>query len=680
MKRLIILFFLCAGIARAQSTTVSATITDASGQAWKQGTYTFTFRPAPSNPTGTYYWNGVPLTGDQKTIAGHMDTSGHFSVSVPSNTSITPSQSTWDLQVCPIALGNSPCFTQQSITISGPTQDLSSIHPPAISIDLAHPAYPFVVAYTNAEITTAPLGGIYYDYTTVHYWICEAISPTGQVQNYGTCSLWVEICQVGDGLCGGGGVNATYLHNGVVVGQEPRFNLIDGTNMTLTLVDNPGATRVDATFASSGGGGTGCTLPVGGLTFGVLEENPKGTCFDDINFTWDPTLPVATTTNGRIMLIGNASNTVQAAGAGKSFDYIFEFGHDNSVVSSAVTGEHSEAIQIGAGNTFDNCATCFALGDSNDSTSSIVYSIGTHDDLHGINLYAIGSHHGINNNVAGPGDAEEIRLIGEFGLVSLLGPDTLALDIDLIGEADNVEVGEPASNLFQNQANCIHGIGGNNTLTIDGGLSADAGISTLSWVGKNSSYEAHGFFIENMVTAGNNMTVLANSQNVNHAGLYGYHMLLQNCHDCFGVGENVQLTGTLNNVLALGVSVAPEVVITPASVNVTAWPVSKIVAFTFCAAGCTLTGTPCTTGSSSYDQCASPNAINFSSLFTFADANYIASCRGVGPEDPLNPGQPGRVGEPMILSKTTTTITVTPVTLGSTAIHWDSYDCSLIHR
>src|SRR5215475_7389614 len=226
--------FLFAVPAWGQSTTVSATITDQSGQAWEQGTYTFTFRVAPTNPTATYFWNGTPFTGSAQTIAGTMDTSGHFSVSIPSNTSITPAQSTWDLQVCPIALGNTTCYTQKQLTITGATQDLSFVHPPAISIDLAHPAYPFVVAYTSSEITTAPLGGIYYDWTQQHYFICEAITATGLNLNYGTCSNWVEICQVGDGLCGGGSTNAIYQHNGTLVGQEPKLNFIDTGTVVFT--------------------------------------------------------------------------------------------------------------------------------------------------------------------------------------------------------------------------------------------------------------------------------------------------------------------------------------------------------------------------------------------------------------------------------------------------------------
>jgi hypothetical protein len=45
-------------------------------------------------------------------------------------------------------------------------------------------------------------------------------------------------------------------HNGTLVAAEQNLNLIDGTNVTLTVADNPGNNRVDVTIAASGGGAT----------------------------------------------------------------------------------------------------------------------------------------------------------------------------------------------------------------------------------------------------------------------------------------------------------------------------------------------------------------------------------------------------------------------------------------
>lgn len=54
---------------------------------------------------------------------------------------------------------------------------------------------------------------------------------------------------------------------GSLVGTRPKVNLIEGSGVTLTAADNPGADRVDVTVAASGGGGGGLPLqaaPVSG--------------------------------------------------------------------------------------------------------------------------------------------------------------------------------------------------------------------------------------------------------------------------------------------------------------------------------------------------------------------------------------------------------------------------------
>ena len=63
MKRwiLLLLVLLTPGIAFAQNTSVSGTITDAGGQAWFNGTYTFTFRVSNDNPNANYKQNGAPF-------------------------------------------------------------------------------------------------------------------------------------------------------------------------------------------------------------------------------------------------------------------------------------------------------------------------------------------------------------------------------------------------------------------------------------------------------------------------------------------------------------------------------------------------------------------------------------------------------------------------------------------
>ncbi len=45
--------------------------------------------------------------------------------------------------------------------------------------------------------------------------------------------------------------------NNVLVGTRPRLNLIEGTNVSLTIIDDAGNNEVDVTINASGGGGGG---------------------------------------------------------------------------------------------------------------------------------------------------------------------------------------------------------------------------------------------------------------------------------------------------------------------------------------------------------------------------------------------------------------------------------------
>lgn len=157
---------LCAGI-QAQSTTTSATITDTDGQTWNYGTYSFVFQPSPANPIGQYYWNGVPFSKSQ-TISGNLTSAGFFTQSVPSNTSINPSGSTWLATVCPAA--SAPCYAV-TLTITGATQDLTTqLVPPGARVNLTNPPAG-VTAYTDAEIVGAKPGSFYFNITdeTLHF-------------------------------------------------------------------------------------------------------------------------------------------------------------------------------------------------------------------------------------------------------------------------------------------------------------------------------------------------------------------------------------------------------------------------------------------------------------------------------------------------------------------------------
>jgi len=95
---------------------------------------------------------------------------------------------------------------------------------------------------------------------------------------------------------------------------------------------------------------------------------------------------------------------------------------------------------------------------------------------------------------------------------------------------------------------------------------------------------------------------------------------------------------------------------------------------TYCPSGCDVTGTPCTTGNVSYNQCS--NTIAWPS--SFASASYTVSCSGVGPNDASNAPNNGRTYL-QVNSKSATSVTVITVTTGASAVSWNEIDCIGIH-
>lgn len=79
---------------------------------------------------------------------------------------------------------------------------------------------------------------------------------------------------------------------------------------------------------------------------------------------------------------------------------------------------------------------------------------------------------------------------------------------------------------------------------------------------------------------------------------------------------------------------------------------TKLQAFSFCASGCTKTGTPCSTGAGGYNTCT--NVITWASAF--AATSYVASCTGFNPQN--THGSPALDAELFVTAQTTTTVTV----------------------
>lgn len=189
---------------QAQTTNVSGTITDLGGQAWKNGTYSFFFVPAPINPQGPYRWNGAPFNTSQ-VISGNLDGTGSFTgAMVPSNTAITPSGTKWIFQACPAA--TTSC-NQVTLTITGATQSVTaSITPPAIVLNLSNPL-PGAAAYSDSEIVGARQGSMYFNLTDNSLHMCGG---------FPTC-IWI----VGGGGGAGGTVTSVSATSPIVATPNP---------------------------------------------------------------------------------------------------------------------------------------------------------------------------------------------------------------------------------------------------------------------------------------------------------------------------------------------------------------------------------------------------------------------------------------------------------------------------
>jgi len=149
MKNWLWLLLLITPLTFAQSTTVSATITDSDGFAWAGGTYSITF----AGQCQQYTWSGGSLCS-ANSFTGALNSSGAFSVSMPSSTTIFPAGSTWTITVCPNATAG--CFTVPGIVTTGSTQSLSSQLAPQ---GPRFAAQPWAYGYGTVEVKPTPVPG-----------------------------------------------------------------------------------------------------------------------------------------------------------------------------------------------------------------------------------------------------------------------------------------------------------------------------------------------------------------------------------------------------------------------------------------------------------------------------------------------------------------------------------------
>lgn len=96
--------------------------------------------------------------------------------------------------------------------------------------------------YVGATTSGAPVSGTF----AVGDFIVDRSGSMWVCTTAGSPGTWTQVA--------GGSIAVD--HNGTLVGTRGTINFIDGTNVTLTVADNGGASRVDVTVAASGGGGS----------------------------------------------------------------------------------------------------------------------------------------------------------------------------------------------------------------------------------------------------------------------------------------------------------------------------------------------------------------------------------------------------------------------------------------
>jgi hypothetical protein len=141
---------------------------------------------------------------------------------------------------------------------------------------------------------------------------------------------------------------------GVAVGVRPAVNLIEGSNVTLTIADNVGDDRVDVTIAASGGGGT----------VDIEDEGAAEGAADTIDFVGAGVSVTFAAGQATVDIPGGAAGTVDiedegaAEGAADTIDFV------GAGVSVAFAGGEATVTIPGGGGAWtqavDEDGTSFA--------------------------------------------------------------------------------------------------------------------------------------------------------------------------------------------------------------------------------------------------------------------------------------------------------------------------------
>jgi hypothetical protein len=172
MRKFLLFFLLSTGILGAQTTSITATITDSDATLWVNATGSVTFVPNPNYPNiGSYTIGGVPILQAYPGLVNQSistNSSGQLATTLIDNSLISPGGSKWSFVIQ--SNTSAPASSLPPIAVNGGSMVLTSY----INANITAPRFAAyggagaVFGYADVEVNPKPnYGGVYYNTSTL---------------------------------------------------------------------------------------------------------------------------------------------------------------------------------------------------------------------------------------------------------------------------------------------------------------------------------------------------------------------------------------------------------------------------------------------------------------------------------------------------------------------------------